>query len=320
MDIFKMANQLAKNMSDTDKDAIENMDMEKMISHVTQNVFKMMNNTGGGAMPDFMDILKGGFGSQELDEDPKIKEIIYPKTRDICFDLNIDLEDFYNGKKKKLNIKRKRIVDVDGKQKVIDEKKKIEVIIEKGMKDEQQIRFEGEADQIPGYTPGDIIITLIENEHPCFQRDSDNLVLIKNINLYQLYDISFDVIHLDKSILRIVKNDNDSLHLNDSLRKIPGLGMPIFKSKKSEHGDLFIRFNLNIPKTIPTSKLLVFKELFDTDTEILSETFTKKCILENVSDTDIEDLDSSDSDYSEESDSDLSSISDSSEESPKRKK
>ena len=48
------------------------------------------------------------------------------------------------------------------------------------MKDEQQIRFEGEADQIPGYTPGDIIITLIENEHPVFQRDNDNLIIIKN--------------------------------------------------------------------------------------------------------------------------------------------
>ena len=46
------------------------------------------------------------------------------------------------------------------------------------MKDEQQIRFEGEADQIPGYIPGDIIITLIENEHPEFQRENDNLIII----------------------------------------------------------------------------------------------------------------------------------------------
>jgi hypothetical protein len=43
MDIFKLANDIANNISEDDKAAIENMDMEKMISHVTQNVFKMMN-------------------------------------------------------------------------------------------------------------------------------------------------------------------------------------------------------------------------------------------------------------------------------------
>ena len=43
MDIFKMANQIANSMSEDEKNSIENMDMEKMISHVTKNVFKMMN-------------------------------------------------------------------------------------------------------------------------------------------------------------------------------------------------------------------------------------------------------------------------------------
>ena len=43
MDIFKMATEIANNMSSDDKEAIENMDMEKMIAHVTKNVFKVMN-------------------------------------------------------------------------------------------------------------------------------------------------------------------------------------------------------------------------------------------------------------------------------------
>ena len=37
-----MANQIANSMSADDKNSMENMDMEKMISHVTKNVFKMM--------------------------------------------------------------------------------------------------------------------------------------------------------------------------------------------------------------------------------------------------------------------------------------
>ena len=146
MDLFKMATQIASNMSAEDKDAMENMDMEKMISHVTKNVFTFMNASG-------------------MEQRPIIQEFqpsdVLPKTRDICFDLNVDLLDFYMSKKKKLNIKRKCVVEVDGRQKVVEEKKRIVIPIEKGMKDEQQIRFEGQADRIPGYTPGDIVITLI---------------------------------------------------------------------------------------------------------------------------------------------------------------
>jgi len=323
MDIFKVATQLAKNISDDDKEAMENMDMEKMISHVTQSVFKMMGNkdSADGSGPDIMSMMNGGlFGNIKQKEDivesdsESDSEAIVLKTRDICFDLNVDLEDFYLGKKKKLNVKRKRIIEVDGKQKVVEEKKKLIIPIERGMKDEQQIRFEGEADQIPGYKPGDIVITLIENEHPVFQRDNDNLVVIKNINLYELYDLTFDIKHLDSNVLRITKNPADSLHLNDSLRKIPGEGMPIYKSSNS-FGDLFVRFNLVIPKSIDPVKLNLLKDIFESE-NTLSPEFTKNCVLENVSDTDLEEL--SDESYetesdSECSDSDLSSLSESSE-------
>ena len=307
MDIFKLANEFAKNMSDNDKNSLENMDMEKMISHVTQNVFKMVGNNENGDldMADMLSSLMGNLTKEPKEtKEPKVEianendtdddEPIIPKTRDICFDLNVDLEDFYSGKKKKLNVKRKRIIEVDGKQTVTEEKKKLIIPIERGMKDEQQIRFEGEADQIPGYKPGDIIITLIENEHPFFQRDNDNLIIVKNINIYEIYDIKFDIKHLDSRVLRILKQPTDSLHLNDSFRKIVGQGMPIYK-KQNEYGDLFIRFNLVIPKTIETSNLNLLKTIFGT-TDPLQANFEKSYTLENVSETDLEDLESS---YSE---------------------
>ena len=303
-----MANQIANNMSADDKQNIENMDMEKMISHVTKNIFKMMNGANDVEVTDDPDS-----SSEDLEHEP----FKYPKTRDICFDLNIDLEDFYTGKKKKLNVKRKVILD----GKVIEEKKKLVIPIEKGMKDEQQIKFEEEADQIPGYKQGDIIINLIENEHPVFQRDGDNLIIIKNINLYEIYDLTFDIKHLDGRILRINKDINDALHLHESLRKIPGEGMPKYKIP-GEFGDLFIRFNIVIPKSLSNSKLENLKNIFNDTLDpdfIQSEKFDKICILENVSDTDIEDLESDYSD-SEESDSDTD-ISESSEPEPvKRKK
>jgi len=300
MDIFKMATQIAGSMSDDDKNAIENMDMEKMISHVTKNVFKMMNNNDESGSVDLSSLF-----TTPPPQPIAPKKQTLPKTRDICFDLNVDLDDFYTGKKKKINIKRKRIIEVDGKQKVVEEKKKIIIPIEKGMKDEQQIRFEGEADQIPGYKPGDIIITLIENEHSVFQRDEDNLIMVKNINIFQLYEYSFDITHLDGRVLRVHKNAGDSLHLNDSLRKISSQGMPLYKNEGS-FGDLFIRFNLVIPKSLEQPKLQKLKEIFDESSEQLSDDYSIEFTLENVSDTDIEDLGDSDSESFSDDSSDIS--------------
>jgi hypothetical protein len=295
-----MATQIAGSMSDDDKNAIENMDMEKMISHVTKNVFKMMNNNDESGSVDLSSLF-----TTPPPQPIAPKKQTLPKTRDICFDLNVDLDDFYTGKKKKINIKRKRIIEVDGKQKVVEEKKKIIIPIEKGMKDEQQIRFEGEADQIPGYKPGDIIITLIENEHSVFQRDEDNLIMVKNINIFQLYEYSFDITHLDGRVLRVHKNAGDSLHLNDSLRKISSQGMPLYKNEGS-FGDLFIRFNLVIPKSLEQPKLQKLKEIFDESSEQLSDDYSIEFTLENVSDTDIEDLGDSDSESFSDDSSDIS--------------
>lgn len=299
MDIFKMANQIANNMSAEDKNSMENMDMEKMISHVTKNIFSMMNGMNGMPQPSNESTVPSEQEEDTTDSESDASPI-YPKTRDICFDLNVDLEDFYTGKKKKLNVKRKRTIN----QKIVEEKKKLIIPIERGMKDEQQIKFDKEADQIPGYKTGDIIINLIENEHPDFQRDGDNLIVIKNINLYQIYDLTFDIKHLDGRILRITKEPGDALHLNESLRKITGEGMPIYK-KPGMFGDLFIRFNIVIPKSIEKDKMESLKDIFSEQTEepVLEEEFTQICVLENVTELDLEILDTSSSNYTSDSES-----------------
>jgi DnaJ-class molecular chaperone len=317
MDIFKMANEIAKNMSLDDKDSLDNMDMNEMISHVTKNVLGMMNNPNGPMaqfpfkMPEVPP--NGQFAFKQPEQQVEVNEesesesesvYILPKTPDITFELNVDLEDFYTGKKKKLNVKRKRVVEIDGRQTIIEEKKKLVIPIERGMRDEQQIRFEGEADQIPGYKPGDIIITLIENEHATFQRDNDNLIIIKNINLYQNYNYTFDIKHLDGTVYRINSLANEALHLNDSIRKISDLGMPSYKSTRGEYGDLFIRFNLVIPKSLNPDNLEKLHTIFKDDPLFLENklgpTFEKQFVLEMISDADLEDLEDF---YSESSES-----------------
>ena len=92
-----MANEIANNISQDDKSVIENMDMEKMISHVTKNVFKMMGNgnedgTAGIAGFDLSSLM-GAMGNgkfetnlTETDTETETEQNdseIYLKTRDI---------------------------------------------------------------------------------------------------------------------------------------------------------------------------------------------------------------------------------------------
>ena len=53
--------------------------------------------------------------NREALSDESESNCIFAKTNDICFELNVDLKDFYMGKKKKLNVKRKVMVEVNGK-------------------------------------------------------------------------------------------------------------------------------------------------------------------------------------------------------------
>ena len=248
---------------------------------------------------------------EEIDDDSDADEF-HPRTKDLHFNLNVNLEDFYNGKVKKLQIKRKRIKkDTKGKLSVVEEKKKIAINIEKGMRDEQVIRFNKEADELPNHETGDIVITLCENPHSYFEREGDNLFIVKKVSLYESLaitrgeNIELDIKHLDGRVLKIDTGDKP-LHCNEGMRKITGEGIPFYKKEGS--GDLFIRFNLDIPESVNSDQIAILKQLFPPlNTSIKSEpSKTSQCKLEDVTEKDWEALDydystddgSYDSDYS----------------------
>merc|ERR1712216_6846 len=60
-------------------------------------------------------------------------------------------------------------------QKVVQEKKVLDVHIEKGMVNNQKITFQGEADEAPGTVPGDIIFVVQEKERATFKRKGPDL-------------------------------------------------------------------------------------------------------------------------------------------------
>jgi len=139
--------------------------------------------------------------------------------------------------------------ECEGK-KVVSEKKTLDVHIDPGMKNGQKIVFEGEADERPGVQAGDIVFVIQEKPHQTFQRDGNNLVMQKKINLAEaLTGLEFTINHLDGRVL-IVKNKIGEVIKPGQIKQIDNEGMPTYKSP-FEKGHMFVKFEVEFPKTIP---------------------------------------------------------------------
>jgi DnaJ family protein A protein 2 len=89
-------------------------------------------------------------------------------------------------------------------KKTIQERKVLEVHIDKGMKEGQTITFNGEADQAPGAEPGDVVIVVDEKPHERFRRRGDDLFMERDIDLLTAVSGgSFYVEHLDDRSLKV---------------------------------------------------------------------------------------------------------------------
>lgn len=98
---------------------------------------------------------------------------------------------------------KNRCKQCNGK-KTQQERKVLEVHIDKGMKSGQQIKFPGESDQSPGVEPGDVIFVVEEKDHPRFQRKGDDLFCEAEIDLLtSLAGGEFAIEHLDDRTLKV---------------------------------------------------------------------------------------------------------------------
>jgi curved DNA-binding protein CbpA len=227
--------------------------------------------------------------SEELDND-------LMRTKDMAFTLTVKLEELYNGTRKKLAIRRQKI---DKDNNCLEEKKKLAIVVEPGMMDNQSIRFNRMSDEKIGYETGDVVVTLDVEDHPYFMRDGDNLLIEKEISLAEAYSPIVYIEHLNGKTLKItgealnVFSDEDTM-----LKKVSGCGMPIL-GERNKFGDLFIRFKcVNKTKITPEiievlngifPPLLVVPDLKESD--ILEKNF------EMVTESDLEFLESDSDDY-----------------------
>ncbi|XP_049380643.1 dnaJ protein homolog isoform X2 [Solanum stenotomum] len=134
-------------------------------------------------------------------------------------------------------------------EKVVQEKKVIEVHVEKGMQNGQKITFPGEADEAPDTITGDVVFVLQQKEHPKFKRKGEDLFVDHTLTLTEaLCGFQFILTHLDGRQLLIKSNPGEVVK-PDQFKAINDEGMPIYQ-RPFMKGKLYIHFTVEFPDSL----------------------------------------------------------------------
>jgi len=134
-------------------------------------------------------------------------------------------------------------------KKFVKEDKILEVEVERGMKDGEQITFRGESHEAPGYLPGDVVFVVQEQDHEIFKRKDNNLFIDMTIPLVNaLTGYKFVLEHLDGRKLYI-STPADMIISPGVQLEIPDEGMPV-RNYPSEKGSILIRFDVQFPSNL----------------------------------------------------------------------
>lgn len=131
--------------------------------------------------------------------------------------------------------------------KVTQEKKVLEVHVEKGMQNGQKIVFTGEADEAPDTIAGDIVFVIQQREHPKFKRKFDDLYMEHTLSLTEaLCGFHFVLTHLDGRQL-LIKSGPGEVIKPDQSKAINDEGMP-HHQRPFMKGRLYINFDVEFPE------------------------------------------------------------------------
>lgn len=132
--------------------------------------------------------------------------------------------------------------------KVVNEDKVLDVVIEKGMPSDYQVRFERASKQTPGMIPGDVVFDLKLKPHYRFTRQDKDLYMDLKISLKEaLLGFSKTFHHMDQHSVTVTNKDEVSKPFQ--VIDMKGEGMPVH-NYPSEFGDLHVKLLIQYPKSL----------------------------------------------------------------------
>ena len=134
--------------------------------------------------------------------------------------------------------------DCDGKR-IINDKKILNVEVEKGAPDGKRYNFQGEGNDKDGYETGDVHVELFLENKTRFERKGADLATTIQISIIEaLTNFEIELIHLDGKPIYI---RNKEIIQPGTIKTIKDCGLP-FYGKPFNYGNLYISFVVAFPK------------------------------------------------------------------------
>lgn len=130
--------------------------------------------------------------------------------------------------------------------KLVNEERVLEIEVEPGMRDGQEIKFVAEGEPHIDGEPGDLILKVRTAPHRIFERQGDDLYTNITITLQDaLVGFTMDIKHLDGHIVTVIR---DKVTWPGAKLRKKGEGMPNYDNNNL-FGTLVITFDVEFPKT-----------------------------------------------------------------------
>jgi len=318
-DMFKKINAAYEILSDPEK-------REKYDKYGVEGVSEDGGGGGGGGEDLFSMFFGGQRGGRGGRSGPR-------KGPDTQHPIKVSLEDLYNGKTVKLAINRRVIVGeplvcnsckgqgmkVEIRQlgpgmitqvqrpcgecqgqgtsaKTKQERKLLEVHIEKGMSHNEKVTFRNMADETPNMEAGDIHFVVQAKEHSLFKRKGADLLVTKDVGLNQaLTGFQWKITHLDGREI-VIKTKPGQIIQCETTDEETGRTLPFITVVKDEgmpsrgnpfvRGNLYIAFHVKFPTSLTADVVSTLKKILpggvideEYDLEMVEEHFMEPADL-----------------------------------------
>ena len=186
-----------------------------------------MGMGGMGGMFNHEDILRSFFNQQRGPV----------RARDVRYNLDVSLYDLYMGATKNVQIAKPL-------NNGVSERVKVQVRIDRGMRDKGKVVIKGKIDHVAGAKPGDIVFVVNELPSKQFTRKNDDLATTVKITFGEsLTGFRRTIKHLDG---RVLKFKSDKGVKDGDVLMLPDEGMPLRSG--GGFGKLFLIFEVEMPK------------------------------------------------------------------------
>eukprot|EP00747_Dinoflagellata_sp_TGD_P167325 gnl/TRDRNA2_/TRDRNA2_191499_c0_seq1.p1 gnl/TRDRNA2_/TRDRNA2_191499_c0~~gnl/TRDRNA2_/TRDRNA2_191499_c0_seq1.p1 ORF type:complete len:410 (+),score=82.57 gnl/TRDRNA2_/TRDRNA2_191499_c0_seq1:69-1232(+) len=224
------------------------------------------------------------------------------KTDDIGGEIQVALEELYNGGETKAHLDRRTVCrgcrvrpksekckgckrcpdevetvhvqvgpgmfmqqqqQVKSKEKCRQDKATLDVQVERGMRDGERVSFPRMAEERPGMIPGDVVLTMKQRKHPKFERRGNNLHMTIQISLIEsLLGWSQTIRHLDGHTVELSCCKDGGVTKPFQHIVAKGEGMPL-RDDPASFGDLVVKVQVTHPKKLTDAQKAAVQAAFE---------------------------------------------------------